>query len=171
MDISALDIDLSQPDLSPAAFVAPGAVVIGRVRLAAGTSIWYGAVLRGDVERIEVGVDSNIQDGAILHGDPGEPVIVGERVTVGHRAVIHGATVQDECLIGIGAIVLGGLIVGSQAIVAAGAVVIASVPAATLVAGVPARVIRPLREEEVAERARHALSYRQLALLYRNHHI
>ncbi len=161
-------MDLSEPDLSLATFVAPGAVIIGRVYLAGGVSIWFGAVLRGDVERIEVGADSNIQDGAILHGDPGEPVIIAERVTVGHRAVIHGARIGAECLIGIGSIILNGASVGAQSIVAAGAVVTRPVPPASLVAGVPARIVRAVSESEIAERTAHALYYRQLAEHYRN---
>ncbi|UFP96593.1 gamma carbonic anhydrase family protein [Gloeobacter morelensis] len=170
MDLESIDIALGTPDLSLAAFVAPDAVVVGRVAVARGVSLWYGAVLRGDVERIEIGEDTNIQDGAVLHGDPGRPVIVGARVTVGHRAVIHAAVVEDECLIGIGAVVLDGVTVGTQSIVAAGAVVTRTVPPGSLVAGVPARVVRTLEEAEKAERRKHALNYRALAEHYRNHH-
>ncbi len=160
--------ELTIPDLSEALFVAPGATVIGQVKLSPGVSVWYGAVLRGDVAEILVGEDTNIQDGAILHGDPDCPVILGCRVTVGHRAVIHGTVIEDECLIGIGAIVLNGATVGSQSIVAAGAVVTRPVPPRSLVAGVPARVIRPVTEAEIAERSSHALHYRTLAERYRN---
>jgi carbonic anhydrase/acetyltransferase-like protein (isoleucine patch superfamily) len=169
VDIEGIDIALGVPDLSLAAFVAPDAVVVGRVAVAGGVSLWYGAILRGDVERIEIGEDTNIQDGAVLHGDPGHPVIVGARVTVGHRAVIHAAVVEDECLIGIGAVVLDGVTVGTQSIVAAGAVVTRTVPPGSLVAGVPARVVRTLEESEKAERRKHALNYRVLAERYRNH--
>lgn len=95
-----------RPDLSPAAFVAPNAVVIGWVKIAAGVNIWYGAVLRGDLERIEIGECTNIQDGAILHGDPGQPTILEDHVTVGHRAVVHSAYIERGSLIGIGAVVL-----------------------------------------------------------------
>jgi carbonic anhydrase/acetyltransferase-like protein (isoleucine patch superfamily) len=160
--------ELTIPDLSMATFVAPGAVVIGQVKLSPGVSIWYGAVLRGDVAEILVGEDTNIQDGAILHGDLDCPVIVGCRVTVGHRVVLHGTHIEDECLIGIGAIVLNGATIGTQSIVAAGAVVTRPVPPRSLVAGVPARVIRPVTSAEIAERTSHALQYRALAEKYRS---
>ena len=160
-------LDLSPPECGAATFVAPGAVLVGQVRLAAGVSVWFGAVLRGDVAPIEVGPDSNIQDGAVLHGDPGCPVIVGARVTVGHRAVLHGVTVEDTCLIGMGAVVLNGATIGSGSVVAAGAVVTRPVAPRTLVAGVPARPVRQLGEDTVAERIAHALAYRQLAERYR----
>lgn len=161
-------IDLTPPDLSAAVFVAPGAVVIGRVKVSPGVSIWYGAVLRGDVAPIDLGEDTNIQDGAVLHGDPDFPVILGKRVTVGHRAVIHGATVENYCLIGIGAVVLNGATVGEGSIVAAGAIVTKPVPPGSMVVGVPARVIRLLSEAEVGEHIAHALGYRALAERYRS---
>ena len=154
------------PDLSQAAFVAKGAVVIGRVEVAAGASIWYGAVVRGDVERIAIGKSTNIQDGAILHGDPGKPTVLEDFVTVGHRAVIHSAYIERGCLIGIGAIVLDGVRVGTGSIVGAGAVVTKDVPPHTLVAGVPAKRLRDLSEEESAELVEHAKRYEKLALVH-----
>lgn len=154
------------PDLSQAAFVAVSAVVIGRVEVAAGASIWYGAVVRGDVERIAIGKSTNIQDGAILHGDPGKPTILEDFVTVGHRAVIHSAYIERGCLIGIGAIVLDGVRVGTGSIVGAGAVVTKDVPPRTLVAGVPAKRLRDLSEEESAELVEHAKRYEKLALVH-----
>lgn len=160
--------ELTVPDLSVATFIAPGAVLIGQVRLSPGVSVWYGAVLRGDVAEILVGEDTNIQDGAVLHGDPDCPVLLGCRVTVGHRAVIHGTVIEDECLIGIGAIVLNGATVGTQSIVAAGTVVTKSIPPRSLVAGVPGRVIRTVTSAEIAERTSHALQYRALAQQYRS---
>ncbi|MCW6053991.1 gamma carbonic anhydrase family protein [Lyngbya sp. CCAP 1446/10] len=154
------------PDLSQAAFVAVSAVVIGRVEVAAGASIWYGAVVRGDVERIAIGKSTNIQDGAILHGDPGKPTILEDFVTVGHRAVIHSAYIERGCLIGIGAIVLDGVRVGTGSIVGAGAVVTKDVPPRTLVAGVPAKRLRDLSEEESEELVEHAKRYEKLALVH-----
>jgi carbonic anhydrase/acetyltransferase-like protein (isoleucine patch superfamily) len=154
------------PDLSQAAFVAFGAVVIGRVEVAAGASIWYGAVVRGDVERIAIGKSTNIQDGAILHGDPGKPTILEDFVTVGHRAVIHSAYIERGCLIGIGAIVLDGVRVGTGSIVGAGAVVTKDVPPRTLVAGVPAKRLRDLSEQESEELVEHAKRYEKLALVH-----
>jgi len=112
---------------------------------------------------IVVGENSNVQDGAVLHGDPGQPVLIGREVTVGHRAVVHGAVLGDGCLIGIGAVVLNGVTVGEGALVAAGAVVTKDVPARTLVAGVPAQPRRELSSEEVAAQRQHALRYRVLA--------
>ncbi|MEU0342306.1 gamma carbonic anhydrase family protein [Streptomyces bobili] len=139
-----------EPEVDEEAFVAPTASVIGEVTLAAGASVWYGAVLRGDVERISVGAQSNIQDNCTLHADPGFPVTIGERVSVGHNAVVHGANVGDDCLIGMGATVLNGAVVGAGSLVAAQALVPQGmeVPPGSLVAGVPAKIRRELTEEE-----------------------
>ena len=112
-----------KPQIHAEAWVAETAVVIGDVQLAAGASLWPTAVARGDVSSIVVGEGSNVQDGAVLHGDPDQPVSIGADVTIGHRAVVHGATLKDGCLIGIGAIVLSGVTVGEEALVAAGSVV------------------------------------------------
>ncbi len=156
----------SPPDLSQAAFVAPNAVVIGQVLVASGASIWYGAVVRGDIERIEIGDRTNIQDGAILHGDPGKPTILEDHVTVGHRAVIHSAHIEQGSLIGIGAVVLDGVRVGAGSIVGAGAVVSKDVPPLSLVVGVPAKRLRDISEAEAAELVEHAKAYEQLALVH-----
>jgi carbonic anhydrase/acetyltransferase-like protein (isoleucine patch superfamily) len=154
------------PDLSQAAFVAPNAIVIGQVLLAAGASIWYGAVVRGDVERIEIGERTNIQDGAILHGDPGKPTILEDHVTVGHRAVVHSAYIERGSLIGIGAVILDGVRVGYGSIVGAGAVVSKDVPPLSLVVGVPAKKLRDVSETEAAELVEHAQRYEKLALVH-----
>lgn len=154
------------PDLSQAAFIASSADVMGQVSVAAGVSIWYGAVVRGDVEQIQIGKSTNIQDGAILHGDPGQPTILQDYVTVGHRAVIHSAQIGTGSLIGIGAIVLDGVKVGSGCIVGAGSVVTKDVPDRSLVMGIPAKVIRPVSEEEAAELIEHAKRYEKLALVH-----
>lgn len=156
----------SPPDLSHAAFVAANATVIGRVEVAAGASIWYGAVVRGDVEKIAIGERSNIQDGAILHGDPGKPTILEDHVTVGHRAVIHSAYIERGCLIGIGAVVLDGVRVGSGSIIGAGAVVTKNVPPRSLVVGIPAKVLRQISDEEAADLIDHAQRYATLALVH-----
>jgi carbonic anhydrase/acetyltransferase-like protein (isoleucine patch superfamily) len=144
--------------------VADSAVVIGDVRLAAGASLWPTAVARGDVCAITVGENSNVQDGAVLHGDPGQPVRIGAEVTIGHRAVVHGATLEDGCLIGIGAIVLNGVTVGAGALVAAGAVVTRDVPPGAVVMGAPAQVKRTLSQEAIAAQRLHARRYRRLAM-------
>jgi len=154
------------PDLSQAAFVAVNATVIGRVEVGTGASIWYGAIVRGDVEKIVIGRCTNIQDGAILHGDPGKPTILEDYVTVGHRAVVHSAIVRKGSLIGIGAIVLDGVQVGAGCIVGAGSVVTKDVPDRSLVVGVPARVMRQLSEAEVADLIEHAKRYEKLALAH-----
>ncbi|MGW7406624.1 gamma carbonic anhydrase family protein [Streptomyces sp. NPDC054833] len=138
------------PEIDPESFVAPTACVIGDVVLLAGASVWYGAVVRGDTERITVGASANVQDNATLHADPGFPVTVGERVSIGHNAVVHGATVGDDCLIGMGATVLNGAVIGAGSLVAAQALVPQGmvVPPGSLVAGVPAKVKRELTAEE-----------------------
>lgn len=153
----------SAPDVTAAAFVADNATVIGNVSLATGASIWYGAVVRGDVESIEIGKYTNIQDGAILHGDPGQPTILEDYVTVGHRAVIHSAQIETGCLIGIGAIILNGVRVGSGSIIGAGSVVTKDVPPRSLVMGVPARKIRDITQLQAQELLEHARKYAQLA--------
>ncbi|MFF9059307.1 gamma carbonic anhydrase family protein [Streptomyces sp. NPDC014882] len=139
-----------EPKIDEEAFVSPTSSVVGDVTLAAGASVWYGAVLRGDVERISVGALSNVQDNCTLHADPGFPVTIGERVSVGHNAVVHGASVGDDCLIGMGATVLNGAVIGAGSLVAAQALVPQGmeVPPGSLVAGVPAKIRRPLTEEE-----------------------
>jgi carbonic anhydrase/acetyltransferase-like protein (isoleucine patch superfamily) len=156
----------TSPDLSQAAFVAANAVVIGSVTISAGASIWYGAVVRGDVERIEIGAATNIQDGAILHGDPGLPTILEDHVTIGHRAVIHSAHIERGSLIGIGAVILDGVRVGTGSIIGAGAVVTKDVPPFSLVVGIPAKVIRQVTDTEAAELIEHAEKYRKLALVH-----
>ena len=152
-----------KPNLAAAAWVSPDAVLIGDVRLGDGVSIWPTAVLRADLCSIEVGSNSNIQDGAVVHGDPDAAVRIGREVTIGHRAVVHGATLEDGCLIGIGAIVLNGVTVGAGALVAAGAVVTKDVPAAAVVMGTPAQVKRQQSPSEISAQRAHALNYRQLA--------
>ena len=151
------------PQIDANAWVAESAVVIGNVQMAAGSSLWPTAVARGDLEQISIGAGSNVQDGAVLHGDPGQPVRLGADVTVGHRAVIHGATLEDGCLVGIGAIVLNGVTVGAGALVAAGSVVTRDVPPGTLVMGSPAAVKRELSPEAIDEQRCHARRYAQLA--------
>ncbi|MFE0426142.1 gamma carbonic anhydrase family protein [Streptomyces sp. NPDC058953] len=138
-----------EPTIDPSAFTAPTAVVIGDVTLGPGASVWYHAVLRADCGPIRIGAGSNIQDNCTVHVDPGFPVIVGARVTVGHNAVLHGCTLEDEVLVGMGATVLNGASIGAGSLVAAGAVVPQGmrIPPGSLVAGVPATIKRPLTDE------------------------
>ncbi len=135
----------------PSVWIAPGAHVMGDVTLAEQASVWFGAVLRGDTEPIRVGPGTNIQENCILHADPGFPCTVGAGCTLGHAAIVHGATVGDNVVIGMGSIVQNGASIGSDSIVAAGAVVTEGmeVPPGSLVMGVPARVRRPLTEQEI----------------------
>ncbi len=149
------------PELDPTAFVAAGAVIVGNVRLAAQSSVWYNAVLRAEAEPITLGERSNLQDGVVCHVDAGFPVTVGAGVSVGHRAVLHGCTIEDDCLIGMSATVLNGAVIGAGSLVAAGAVVLEGtvVPPGSLVAGVPAKVRRELSDDERAGIRRNAESY------------
>jgi carbonic anhydrase/acetyltransferase-like protein (isoleucine patch superfamily) len=156
----------TSPDFSQAAFIAANAVVIGSVKMAVGVSIWYGAVVRGDVERIEIGECTNIQDGAILHSDPGFPTILEDHVTVGHRAVVHSAYIERGSLIGIGAVILDGVRVGAGSIIGAGAVVTKDVPPMSLVVGIPGKVQRQVTEVEAAKLIEHAERYQKLALVH-----
>lgn len=158
-----------RPRCAGAAFVAASAEVNGDVELGPGASIWYGAVLRGDIAPIRIGGESNVQDGCILHTDPGLPCVVGMRVTVGHGAILHGCTVGDGALIGMRATVLSGARIGAGAMVGAGALVREGqeVPAGTLVVGVPARAARAVRPDEVERIRAGAEHYVQLAALHR----
>ncbi|MFF7732208.1 MULTISPECIES: DapH/DapD/GlmU-related protein [unclassified Streptomyces] len=161
-----------EPEIDATAFVAPTASVIGGVTLGEGASLWYGAVARGDVETISVGASSNVQDNCTLHADPGFPVTVGERVSIGHNAVVHGATVEDDCLIGMGATVLNGAVIGAGSLVAAQALVPQGmvVPPGSLVAGVPAKVRRELTEEERQGVTLNGTMYAELAKAHREVH-
>jgi carbonic anhydrase/acetyltransferase-like protein (isoleucine patch superfamily) len=147
------------PSIHPTAFLHPAAFVCGDVTLGSHVSVWPTAVIRGDSARIEIGDDSNIQDGTVVHVDDGVPTRIGKRVAVGHRAIIHGATIDDDCLIAMGAILLNRTTVGSGSIVGAGALCTEGfvVPPNSLVLGVPAKVVRPTTSEE-RERIRHTVS-------------
>lgn len=139
---------------------------MGMVELGQGCSIWYNAVVRGDVERIIVGDRTNIQDGAIIHGDPGKVTILEADVTIGHGAVVHGSHIERGCLIGIKAVVLDGVRVGAGSIIGAGAVVNRDMPERSLVVGIPGKRIREISETEAAELIHHAQRYEQLALVH-----
>lgn len=138
----------ARPMIDPSAFIAHGAVVLGDVHLGKGVSVWYNTVVRGDAERVAIGDETNIQDLSMVHADPGFPCLVGRRVTVGHRAILHGCVVEDDCLIGMGAILLNGVRVGSGSVVGAGAVLTegTQVPPGSLVLGVPGKVVRQVDE-------------------------
>ena len=166
---SVFAIGSDEPTLAPTAWLAPGSMVIGSVTLAAKSSVWYSAVLRGDGDAISVGAETNVQDGVVVHADPGVPVHLGARVSVGHRAVLHGCVIDDECLVGMGAVVTNGVVLGAGSLVAAGAVVAEGtvVPDRSLLAGVPARVRRQLSDDEVHAISVNARTYVELADMHR----
>ena len=158
------------PDLiHPTAFIAPGAVVVGQVTLEQNTGVWFNATLRGDVERITIAADSNVQEGCIFHADPGYPVHVGRGVTVGHGAVVHGATVGDNCIVGIRAVLLNGCVVGENSIVGAGALLTEGkvYPPNVLILGMPAKVVRDLTKEEIEANRGSAARYVERAAAFK----
>ncbi len=157
------------PTIHPSAFVAPGADVIGRVHLAKASSVWFGCVLRGDVNRIEIGEATNIQDGSILHVDDDHPCLISDHVHVGHHVNLHGCVVGRGAMIGIGAIVLSGARIGAEAIVGAGSVVLEGtrIPPRTLAVGTPARVVRKVTERDLRYVRRWVAKYVHLAKDYR----
>ncbi len=160
---------MRRPQIHPTAYIAPTATVVGDVAVAQEASVWFGCVLRAEEAPIVIGPRSNVQDLTVIHTDPGLGCRLGAGVTVGHRAVLHGATVGDGALIGIGAIILNGAVVGEEAIVGAGAVVTEGtvIPPRTLALGLPARVVRELREEDLARLRAAAAWYVEQARVYR----
>lgn len=160
---------LPQPTIHPTAFIAEGAIVRGDVTLDEDVSIWYGAVLRGDVDGITIGARTNIQDNAVVHEDVGRPVHIGSDVTVGHGAIVHGCTIGDNTLIGMGAIVLNGAHVGTGCIIGAGALVTQGmqIPDGSVAFGSPARVVRQTTKEERAHTMENARAYVEEAARYR----
>jgi carbonic anhydrase/acetyltransferase-like protein (isoleucine patch superfamily) len=158
------------PQLHAESFVAPNASVIGQVTLAARASVWYGATLRAEAEPIDIGYGTNIQDGVTIHVDSEFPVSVGAGVSVGHNAVLHGCVVEDDSLIGMGAIILNGAKIGKGSLIAAGAVVPQGVeiPPRSLVTGVPGRVRRELSDAEMSNNRHNAEVYQRLIELHRD---
>jgi carbonic anhydrase/acetyltransferase-like protein (isoleucine patch superfamily) len=137
------------PIVSPSVFLAPGSIVLGDVHIGADSSVWYYTVIRGDTEQIRIGQSTNLQDFTMVHADPGVPCLIGSCVTVGHRAILHGCIVEAECLIGMGAILLNRVKVGTGSVIGAGALLLEGmeVPPGSLVVGSPARVLRPVDEK------------------------
>lgn len=159
-----------QPVIDKTAFIAPGAVVVGKVEIGPYAGIWYNCVVRGDYDYITIGSSTNIQDGSILHEHAGFPLSVGNRVTVGHRVLLHGCTIEDDAYIGMGAVILNGARVGAGAVVGAGAMVLQGreIPAGMLAIGAPAKVVRRLKEGEL-DRFRGAVGrYLKLAEMHGN---
>ncbi|ACU86585.1 isoleucine patch superfamily enzyme, carbonic anhydrase/acetyltransferase [Brachybacterium faecium DSM 4810] len=167
--MTTIDFEGVTPQVPESAWAAPNATLLGKVTLGESASVFYSAVLRGDMDTITIGERSNIQDGCVAHTDPGHPVVVGAGVSVGHRAVLHGCTVEDDALIGMGAVVLNGAVVGAGSLVAAGAVVTEGmqIPPGSLVAGVPAKVRKELDEEAIESLRQNARTYVDLAARHR----
>lgn len=157
------------PDLAPDSWVASSADVIGAVRLGAGASIWFGAVVRADNGAIVIGDRTNIQDGAVLHSDPGAPLTLGQDCTIGHRAVLHGCTIGDRVLIGMGATVLNHAVIADDCVIGAGALVTEgkSFPPRSLIVGAPARAVKMLTDEQLAGLRMSAAVYVEKAKRYR----
>ncbi|NWF70342.1 MAG: gamma carbonic anhydrase family protein [Chloroflexi bacterium] len=170
MDTQRTFHTLFRPEqVHPAAFIAAGAVLVGDVTLDAESSVWFQTVLRGDSEPIHIGARTNIQDGCIVHVDPGYPTRIAAGCTIGHRALVHGATIGANTVIGMGAILLNGVIVGENSIVGAGALLTQgkAFPAGVLLLGSPAKVVRDLRADEIASNTRSAEGYVQRAHAFR----
>jgi carbonic anhydrase/acetyltransferase-like protein (isoleucine patch superfamily) len=163
-------LDLGQPRIHPTAFLAPGVEVWGAVEIEADAVLMFGVVVRAELDRIRIGRQTNLQDQVVVHCDEGFPCLIGARVTVGHGAVVHGATLGDQALIGVGAVVLNGAVVGEGAMVAAGSVVPEGlqIPPWTLALGVPAKPTRPLSEEDVKRAAHGVDHYLELSTAYRS---
>ena len=157
-----------EPRLADSAWAAPSADLVGDVRLGARASVWFGAVIRADNTPIIVGEDSNIQDGSVCHSDPGFPLRIGARVTVGHQAILHGCTVGDDCLVGMGARILNGAVIDPECVVGAGALVTEGkhFESGSLIVGVPARVVRKLSDEEKQALRASAAHYAEKAERY-----
>ena len=163
------ELDGSAPRIDESAWVADSAQVMGNVELAAGASVWFGAIVRGDTEVIRVGRNSNIQDGSVLHADHGKPLTIGDDVTVGHKVMLHGCTIGDASLIGIGAVVLNGAKIGKGCLVGAGALVTEGkeFPDGSMIVGSPARVVKQLTPEQLGHLRLSALHYVENARRFR----
>ena len=155
------ELDGVQPQVDASAWVADTAQVIGRVEMAADSSVWFGAILRGDNDPIRIGEGSNVQDGSVLHTDKGKPLDIGKHVTIGHNVILHGCSIGDESLIGMGAIVLNGAKIGRHCLVGAGALVTENkeFPDGSLIVGNPAKVVRQLTDEQIAGLKQSAQGY------------
>jgi carbonic anhydrase/acetyltransferase-like protein (isoleucine patch superfamily) len=157
------------PAVHATAFVAPGAVVVGDVEIGEGSSIWFGSVVRGDVNHVRIGARTNVQDNSVIHvTSKTHPTVVGDEVTIGHRVVLHGCTIKERCLVGIGSIVMDGAVVGPESVIGAGALVPPGmvVPPRTLVMGAPAKVKRDLTVEEIEALRKSAENYVEYAARY-----
>ena len=163
-------IDGVAPHIAATAWVADSAQVMGNVVLGEDASVWFGTVVRGDTARITIGAGTNVQDASVLHADIGQPLVIGERVTVGHQVMLHGCTIGDESLIGIGAVVLNGAKIGKNCLVGAGALVTEGkeFPDGSMIMGIPAKVVRPLTPEQIEGLRQSAAHYIKNAHRFRD---
>lgn len=161
-------INGKMPEISKSAYVAPNATVLGNVTIGDGSGVWFGAVVRGDSNRIRIGSRTNVQDLCVLHVDEHNDLMIGDGVTVGHRAILHGCKISDRVLIGMGSTIMNGAKIGSDSIVGAGALVTekTEIPPGSLVIGFPARVKRPLTEDEISSIERSSEHYAEYAQMY-----
>jgi carbonic anhydrase/acetyltransferase-like protein (isoleucine patch superfamily) len=159
------------PAIAPSAYIAPTATVVGKVILAENATVWFGAILRGDNEVIHIGANSNVQDSAVLHTDPGFPLSIGAQVSIGHQAMMHGCTVGDGSLIGIQSVVLNGAVIGKGCLVGAGALITErkTFPDGCLIIGAPAKAVRELTAEERENLLKAAANYAERGAYYRAH--
>lgn len=167
--MASYSIGQLSPTIHPDAYVSSHAIVIGHVEIAEGASVWPGVIIRGDNEKIVIGPNANIQDGAVIHADPGFPVLIGDSVSVGHMAMLHGCEIGSASLVGIQAVVLNGAVIGKQCLVGACSLVAQgkTFPESTLIVGRPAKALRVLSDEDAAFVARNAQEYRERAQRYR----
>jgi carbonic anhydrase/acetyltransferase-like protein (isoleucine patch superfamily) len=140
-----------KPEIDDSVYIAPGAVVIGQVRIFQNASIWFNTVVRGDTDLLTIGEETNIQDLSVCHADPGQPLTIGKKVTIGHRCIVHGCTIENDCLIGMGAIVMNGATIGQGSIIAAGTVVLenTTIPPFSMVTGVPGKIKKTLEKDVI----------------------
>lgn len=166
--MTILEYQGHKPQIAAGCFVAPSADIIGNVKIGSGSSIWFGAVIRADLEPIEIGENTSVQDNVTLHTELARPMKIGSQVTIGHNAVVHGCTIEDNVLIGMGAVVLDGAVIGQGSIVGAGCVVGENkvIPPHSLVVGVPGKVVRELDQAREDSLVAHAMDYRKLSELY-----
>lgn len=156
--------------IDPTAFIAPGAALVGEVTVGRNASIWFNATVRGDMEPITIGAESNVQDACVVHVDRGRPTTIGDRVTLGHGAIVHASTVENDVLVAMKAVILSGCHIGRHSLIGAGAVVPEGtrIPEGSLVLGIPARVVRALRADEIERIHENARAYVELSRAYRD---
>jgi len=157
------------PEIDPTVFIAPSATIIGDTIIGENSSVWFNCVIRADGDRIRIGPETNIQDMSVLHSDPGSPICIGRQVSIAHRCIIHGCRIEDQCVIGMGAVIMNGAVIGKNSIVAAGSVVTENtvIPPSSLVTGIPGKVKRSVNEDEIRKISTIANAYTTHAGMYK----